>query len=314
MAKPSPNTDDMARWLNQQELPEVGSEHEDLRPILHAPTRWQVPQKRSKEEAWALLQEKLKEEPATAPPVRSIRPLLRWLSAAAVALLLAVAGLWYFSQPQEASLITQRAQQKTNELPDGSRVMLNAESQLSYNEERGGIRRLRLQGEAFFEVVEGKPFVVETPQGKVRVLGTSFNVYARPGGWEVACFSGKVQVETPGQPVRELEAGQALNRPSPDADDLVVVSFDKGKTASWQKGKFYFENEPLFDVIAVIERQFDVEIEATGLEQKAYSGFFSNQHLDSALRMVCRPLGLTSTQVEGSYILLRQAADIDEDP
>ena len=71
-------------------------------------------------------------------------------------------------------------------LPDGSKVNLNADSRLTYKPYQWIIsRNVELEGEAFFEVKQGKRFSVKSNQNKVNVLGTSFNIFSRPGNYRV---------------------------------------------------------------------------------------------------------------------------------
>jgi len=84
---------------------------------------------------------------------------------------------------------------KRHVLPDGSVVLLNSNSQISYviNEE---VREVKLKGEAFFKVEKGiVPFVVRTPYGQVKVLGTAFNVNSNNEELEVEVDEGEVEVQ-----------------------------------------------------------------------------------------------------------------------
>src|SRR5690606_846815 len=82
-------------------------------------------------------------------------------------------------------------------LSDGTRVYLNAASEIAYSDQfSDSLRLVSLKGEAFFEVEsEDRPFVVETMETRVRVLGTSFNVNQKDNGTVmVALITGKVKV------------------------------------------------------------------------------------------------------------------------
>jgi ferric-dicitrate binding protein FerR (iron transport regulator) len=80
-------------------------------------------------------------------------------------------------------------------LPDGSKVELNSESDLSFHRYRWLLqRRVNLRGEAFFEVAKGKRFDVVSDVATTSVVGTSFNVLARAENYTVTCLTGKVAV------------------------------------------------------------------------------------------------------------------------
>ena len=83
-------------------------------------------------------------------------------------------------------------------LPDGTKVWLNAASEISYPEKFSTVRKVKLKGEAYFEVVEDKesPFVVQTHLSRVKVLGTSFNIKAYGDDKEnfISLLTGKVTI------------------------------------------------------------------------------------------------------------------------
>lgn len=189
----------------------------------------------------------------------------------------------------QVEVLSARGEHKTVSLPDDSQIKLNAESSLSYNKLLWLFdRNVVFEGEGFFEVTKGSRFTVSTDNGNVEVLGTSFNVFARSEKFEVACVTGKVKVYntnnsvilTPGN----TTTSQNTLLTSPE-------SFDKNITA-WQYGEFYFDNAKLSDVVAEIERQYNVDIELDVERERFYTGFFQNNDIDVALKMVCIPLGL----------------------
>ena len=124
-----------------------------------------------------------------------------------------VIGLGILFLMQNFSLQTQYAlngKKTTFLLPDNSKVVLNAGSEIKYKKWNwDNNRNLELDGEAYFKVAKGKKFEVTTVLGKVAVLGTQFNVKVRKDRFDVTCFEGRVLVNyqekelilTPGQSV-----------------------------------------------------------------------------------------------------------------
>ena len=94
------------------------------------------------------------------------------------------------------TFITQKTNFQTIQLPDGSTISLNAESQIKYKKDfNTNYRSLTLSGEAYFDVQKGNtPFTINTNHGQVTVLGTSFNVRSRENGFEVGVNEGIVKV------------------------------------------------------------------------------------------------------------------------
>ena len=229
---------------------------------------------------------------AQSKPVRrlAVFRFLPYAAAASIAFLL----FFVFRNPTKV-VLTENAQQLALNLPDGSKVNVNAATEIRY---RPGTwkkeRRIQLNGEAFFQVAKGEPFVVETKLGNVEVLGTSFNVKSRDGIFEVSCRSGKVrvssgaslQVLTPGLSTR-LE-GTTLENPTPSDPDIA---------AGWRNGRFYFRDATLEVVFSELSRQYDIEVQAQPevLKRKTTT-FFEAGNLDSALYKVCWPMQLNATR------------------
>lgn len=306
-----PDDDHLTPWLNHEGKPALGKDHEDLEQLLTASAKLQVPQNRSKQEVWNLLENRLKTEAPSTGSITPMRP--RWYVAAAATLAILISTSFLFFNQNEPILIeSARAEHRSVELPDGSIVILNAVSSLTYDKATWDDERsLYLDGEAFFEVEKGAPFQVITSQGTVEVLGTSFNVFVREEKLEVACYTGEVQVKHTNGLKERLTPGKALQQFGSKMSQIDVFEVDKQKIGSWKKGKFYFENESLIDVIAVLERQYDVTVEFPGMEEARYTGWFSNQNLELALKTICSPLGIQSEIKQDGHILLRQAATVD---
>ncbi len=144
-----------------------------------------------------------------------------WKVAAAAAVLIAGASAWFLlRQPAMLTASAPAGQSAFVELPDGSRVWLNASSSLEYagNMARNG-RTVRLRGEGYFEVKpdQQQPFVVQTQDLSVQVLGTSFNLkaYEEDAELETALVEGKVAVSLIKAPGRRQLLAPARNSSSP---------------------------------------------------------------------------------------------------
>lgn len=231
-----------------------------------------------------------------------IRPIRRWLTyAAAACVTLLLMALFY--NPTR-SISAGIAEQKTHQLPDGSSVVLNASSKISYHPLRWGVaRKIELEGEAFFQVTKGRRFVVKTTQGEVEVLGTSFNVRARGNSFAVSCVTGKVRVSNP-KGERILTPG--LSTQANENGDLVTpYTLTTQATAAWRDGKFYFNDAPLQEVFEEIQRQFEVRVQTSPkIANRKVTTYFEGNNLDSALYNVCWPLRL-ETSTRGNLIIVK---------
>lgn len=187
-------------------------------------------------------------------------------------------------------------------LPDGSEVNLNGKSQINYNRNFKKERTLLLEGEAFFNVKEGKSFSIETSDGKVTVLGTSFNVFSRSDIFTVACKTGKVKVESNNQLVI-LQPGERIrfeNKVSSGKEHIEVE-----KIGSWVNGEFYFINSKLEEVVLSLSSNYNTKINLPkDYQNKRFTGSFVSGDLNKALKMVFSPMGISySMNAKGEVLI-----------
>ncbi len=166
------------------------------------------------------------------------------------------------------TLTTSNGQTYKIRLPDGSFVWLNAASSISYsvNLIANGRRNVTLDGEAYFEVAkdEKHPFVVQTEQQDVEVLGTHFNVnaYRDESAVKTTLLEGRVQVSTPQilnrkQPVVTLFPGQQSVVKN---GKLTVGIADVEMETAWKNGQFIFDGQDFESLMNTISRWYDVAI------------------------------------------------------
>ena len=166
-------------------------------------------------------------------------------------------------------------------LSDGTRVWLNAETELDFPVEFVGKERVvRLIGEAYFEVKcdEEHPFIVEAGGVRTRVLGTSFNVkaYADEESVFTTLVTGKVEVSVEGGEAVVLNpAMQGVWQKAEGKMRVTHVSVDK--VMAWREGLFLFDEENLAGMAKVLERWYGVEFRYGQVEddEHVFSGSFS---------------------------------------
>lgn len=237
----------------------------------------------STDAAWAELAHRL--DAASAKPLRMARtpdrlprrrrppPRLAWIAGSLAALALLI-GLGAWMRP--VSVAVPPGQTLTVALPDGSDVQLNSGSRLRYRRHFArwpflpAARRLvSLRGEAFFDVQpDGRPFVVETFNARVEVLGTRFNVQAWPesrtSATRVTLAEGKVRAaprDASGQGVVLSESGQMIQIERADqAGPPAVQRVPIEQALAWRRGGFAVLNQPLSVILREVERTFAVSI------------------------------------------------------
>ncbi len=248
-----------------------------------------------------------------APPLRLATSLRRYfvplsLATAAVVALLVVTTWWIRLQP--TTLQAPAGQTLAVDLPDGSHVELNSGSTLTYDNAFGtASRALHLTGEAFFTVKPDArlPFVVESFDALVEVLGTRFNVRAWPGdvraGTRVAVVSGRVRFANRfGQHsgVTLLNGqGSALVDGVPSPPD----SLELASALAWREGGLAFQNQPLGVLFDELERRFGIDIQADeALRVRPYS-YFKQRILDAeaVLEDLSQMTGLRYRKTDDGY-------------
>ena len=161
-----------------------------------------------------------------------------------------------------------------------------------------------MNGEAFFEVKKGRPFIITTDQGNVEVLGTRFNVRARAGVLKVDCLSGKVRVTGRSKDSQVLTAGMFTDN-SENGRLSIPAPLDTALIGAWREGRFLFSEATLKEVFAEIERQFDVSVETTPqVLARRTTTFFERGNLDSALYKVCWPMQLEARR-KGKIVTIK---------
>ncbi|WGQ10073.1 FecR family protein [Pedobacter gandavensis] len=181
-------------------------------------------------------------------------------------------------------------------LPDGTRVWLNAASSLKYPIDFGDQeRKVELTGEGYFEVSPDKerPFKVNTARQMVSVLGTHFNIssYEDDGFVKTTLLEGKVKVQ-----LKDLDVSALL---SPGEQSVLkdrtfnVQKVDVEEAIAWKNNTFVFHNEELGDIMREISRWYDVEVVCPDeMAKVTFSGTISRS---KNIKQTLRTMLLTGT-------------------
>lgn len=165
-------------------------------------------------------------------------------------------------------------------LADGTRVWLNAESELRYPERfEGDSREVCLTGEGYFEVTKDakRPFRVRLGDVTVEVLGTEFNArgYADEETLDVTLVSGGVRVLDEEREVARLKPSERVDV-NVRTGDFRVSKADLGSVLAWKEGMFVFKNTPLEEILRQLSRWYGEEFSLDeGLAEGVYSGNIS---------------------------------------
>lgn len=295
------NEKEILKWLNNElssEEIEDLKQSEDLQTlekIAHYSSQLETP----KVDAFAALEAfKAKNHSKKKTKVRTLDFKALYKVAAVLVVMLTSAYFLFFNNTK--SFETQIAQTKTVTLPDNSEVILNSASKLSFNEKKWADKRaLTLEGEAYFKVQKGQTFNVNTTSGVVTVLGTQFNVKERKNYFEVNCYEGLVSVTYNNETIK-LPHGKTFRVINGIIEN--VEGFN-AQNPSWIQQESSFSKIPLNQVIAELERQYDMKIKVKGVDtSKLFTGSFTHTDQEIALQAVTIPLKL-SYKIQGKTII-----------
>jgi len=219
------------------------------------------------------------------------------------AILVLCFGAYYYTTTLDTTFTTDFSEKISVELPDHSKVDLNALSSITFNKsDWKNNRNVSLKGEAFFDVEKGSTFNVNTSNGIVTVLGTEFNVKQRDNFFEVTCYEGLVQVTYKNNKtiIKPGESFLVLN-------DLVINNQTVYSQPQWLTNTSAFKSLPLKEVIAELERQYKIKVETKNINTDLlFTGRFTHNNLDTALKSITQPLQLTYTKTNQTIILERE--------
>lgn len=221
-----------------------------------------------------------------------------WTRIAASIILVAGLSLsfWFAQQqwsgPELATITTAVGEHKTVKLPDGSEVMLNAMSSITYpevfdNEER----TVTLKGEAQFNVAKdaGRPFEVLANSVKTTVLGTIFNInaYSTDSLVTVSLIEGSVKVDGFGT-TNTITPNQEAYFNLKDRSSG-VRQFEAANITAWQNGDLILSRTSFAQLQRILKRQYGVELELSHPEMAQYtvSGKFYQPDINTLLTSVC---------------------------
>jgi transmembrane sensor len=200
------------------------------------------------------------------------------------------------------------------ELPDGTRVWLNAASSLQYLpvKVKAAERRVTLQGEAYFEVAKDKtkPFFVETAHQVVKVLGTHFNVsaYLDEPNTRTTLFEGSVLVHESRHGVK-FAGNQAVLVPGQQSlwtpKGFKIAAADVKEALAWKNGYFIFNEETLGSIMQKVSRWYNIDVVfKDDLEKTSFIGVISrSKNLASVLQLL-QETGNVHFKMEGRSVIV----------
>lgn len=262
------------------------------------------------------LHAKLAQEPRTAKRL-TMRPRRSWLRIAAVLVGIGLFGAWWYQQqtaaPDWIVVATSPGEQRELVLPDGSEIILNENTRLSYRADlaTANTRELSLRGEAYFDVVRApeQPFVITTPQVDVRVLGTAFNLraLAEEQSAELAVTHGRVAFKPHSATEAMIVEKGGLARWAADAPVQLQKAQPTDNYRAWYSRTLQFTNTPLVEVLELLSRTYQLTFdtsEAPTIDDCQLSGHWEQISAPEAVALLELQTGLQAEATgEGRYSL-----------
>lgn len=270
--------------------------------------------------AWEKLYNKLKYNdllPSEAPIRLSVRRNFL-IFARIAALFVVVAGLswgafYFFKEKGPEMILASTSATEKNisvELPDGSIVILNHDTQLRYPETfENGNRKVELSGEAFFDIIRdpSHPFIIDAGKASIRVLGTSFNVNTSNLQEEVEVYvsTGTVMFATSdGSDSLMLEAGFMGRTTTEGAEKLLITSTNY---LGWNTGMLVYEGSRLETVFNDLYSMYGIEISVTDstILSETITTVFEDLTEEELIKIISTSFSLTWNKEGRVYVLSR---------
>lgn len=207
----------------------------------------------------------------------------RWIAVAASICLLIGSGIWFSkSYNPIVTFSSGDTSSQSITLADGSRVTLNKNSSLEYQKRMKTQRNVKLTGEAFFEVArnEAVPFIIETNNARVKVLGTSFNVKTNERGTTVHVKTGKVELSKDSKKIILTAGEQGLL----SSGKIEKQAINNENYLAWKTKKLVFDKKSIIEVAAALQEYYNTPIIIYGNAQNCkVSTAFTSETLIQAL-------------------------------
>lgn len=243
------------------------------------------------------------------------RGIARFLRVAAM--IVVAFGLGYFWQserteePVAMQTISVPAGQCVNvTLPDGSNIWLNAQTTIQYpvsfNKEN---RQVKLDGEAYFDIAKDskRPFIVNTKECSVEVLGTKFNIdaYYSRDKFETVLMEGSVKVSMLNDPTQAVSL-KPNNKVYRSNGKLLIQKVSNYERYRWKEGLICFVDEPFKVVMEDFEKFYGLTIVVNNqkVTQYLYTGKFKQTDgIDYALSLLQKNIHFTYQRDRDNHIV-----------
>ncbi len=246
-------------------------------------------------------------ESTEAPVVHMQRTRKTWWIAAAAVFILIAGGVSFWQLNRSRPVLeSEYGQLSNNHLPDGSTMILNANSTATLSEgwKEGKDREVWLQGEAFFKVTrtsEKSRFIVHTGNLDVIVTGTQFNVMNRDDRTAVLLTEGSVIIRTKEGKELAMKPGDFVEMMD---KRIELKEGNEDNVLAWKDNKLAFDNTGLPEVARIINNHYGVKITLADdlVAGKSLTGIMPNNNLDDLLEAIGIALDIKISRTDTAII------------
>ena len=319
------NVNDVEKWnIILEQYPQIKPLSDKAKQIVELFARAQKPQNKDIQSRLKHLLIRLSliensERQFIGIPVQSVKRVLSYAAAIILFVTLGINVILYTNNLSRNygklfTTIVGKGQKSIVVLPDGSKVWLNSESELTYPVDfNKGNRVVSLVGEGYFCVAHDSrhPFLVNISDIKVKVYGTEFNIkcYKNEDVVEATLVKGSLSIQQQGGNEIFLKPSQKFichkeiegvennagndNTTKPDeqlnnpvTNNKLISNVDTYPVTAWKEQKLVFEDETFADLAVKLERWYDVKviIESEKIKQYRYRGSFENETIEQAIK------------------------------
>ncbi len=202
---------------------------------------------------------------------------------------------------------TDAGERATVTLPDGSVMMLNADSAVVTAYDARARKVTLVKGQAFFAVAHdvARPFDVFVGERRVTAVGTAFDILMLPDALRVAMLDGVVRVSgEAAAPVQTLSAGEVM-RVGRDGS-VTVRKTDVARLAGWRDGVIFFDDTPLHEAVAEMNRyaRSRIIVADSGAGELHVSGAYRSSDADVFAETMADVFGLSILRSEGGQTVI----------
>lgn len=299
-------------WINAN--PEHKKQYNHIRHIWETSRSFPYKSNIDPDSAWIQFQEKRSQHfGSTSNKNKSFRTILSPLQKVAAGILFITAvgflSYWFWFRDSGylfAVHLHSESVAKTETLADGSIITLNKNSDIEFSRPFfENLRKINMHsGEAFFKVARDpeNPFIVNTKDLTITVLGTSFNVRKNDSITEIIVETGIVRVDAGSEP-NTLERGEKLTLDSRSGELEIVESQDQLYNY-YIDNTFELKDTPLWRVAEVLESAFGKEIEVhPEISDLPLTTTLRADDLDNILRVIQTTFKIRITEKDNKIVM-----------